>query len=902
MKKLILVFVFTIAAALSVNAQLLGDGSMANPYRGFLAGDFTISGTKYFNGNIYVDNETLTIAPGTKLIAIQIRASIFITNTGRLLAIGSSESPILFTCDTDLDGITGEPADSWGNITITSSNSSQIAYSTIERGRKDHVKFGLLGGGLQLASSAVTVSYTTFLNCLALKGGAIAVLDGKSPTISGCTFLYNSALEQGGAIYIEAGSSPVINNSLFNHNSSASLTLKGGAVASISSSPRIVNSTFVNNTSPASNGTSLYLENSSGAIIVNTVFWSGTNHIGLNGTPSTVLAYNAIEGASFTGNLKLNSSNNAADGPNFTNPSAGNFNITYISPLRDSGADTYSGVTVPPRDILREFRVYIADIGAYEMIYSRWTGGVSTKWNFPKNWDGIHLPGTTNIVIPTGLTNYPTSVPGPSFVLNAGLKMTMEPGSSATFTSLTNNGTIDIRSDASGIASLLTGSFSGAGGTATIRLFLTGAPPDIDRWHYIAPPVTVPKTVFTNIEPDNLLRYDESKVTSDVIQGWQWHDGYGGTTPFTNLEAKKGYDVLVFNDTTVVFSGLTSLTTSIGQINLPFSGSGGDTSLYGYSLVGNSLTCGMNWDQVILSDQNHVRNGIYLIQDGVDVSYVNGVGTNGGSAHIPPLQGFFVKTRATGTFITIPDNAREHNATPRYKSAQIIPLIRLTLVSPKSEDEMVIRLESMATNDFDNEFDAGKMFVIGSKRALIYSVIKGENYSVNSIPWPDTKTIIPLTLKIPEEGTYKIKRSQLQGLGNSKVILTDMVAGKSVDLLAYSEYTFSAPAGTLAGRFTLTVSANKAEVFEKQAVASSLQIYSSSGKVCVLPRGNEWDNVSGKVKIFDITGRLIMAGNEEWFNSGEVKEYFLPGAGGMLIVELTTGAKRYLQKVVLAKD
>ena len=46
--------------------------------------------------------------------------------------------------------------------------------------------------------------------------------------------------------------------------------------------------------------------------------------------------------------------------------------------------------------------------------------------------------------------------------------------------------------------------------------------------------------------------------------------------------------------------------------------------------------------------------------------------------------------------------------------------------------------------------------------------MNGENYSINSIPWPETKTVIPLTLKIPEEGTYKIKRSQLQGTGNSK--------------------------------------------------------------------------------------------------------------------------------------
>ncbi len=129
-----------------------------------------------------------------------------------------------------------------------------------------------------------------------------------------------------------------------------------------------------------------------------------------------------------------------------------------------------------------------------------------------------------------------------------------------------------------------------------------------------------------------------------------------------------------------------------------------------------------------------------------------------------------------------------------------------------------------------------------------------------------------------------------------------MLRGRVLICLHIQSTLSSAPAGTLAGRFTLTVSANKTNVLEKQVIASSLQIYSSSGKVCVLPRGNEWDNVSGKVKIYDITGRLIMAGNEEWFNSGEVKEYNLPGTGGMLIVELTAGAKRYLQKVVLAKD
>ena len=356
------------------------------------------------------------------------------------------------------------------------------------------------------------------------------------------------------------------------------------------------------------------------------------------------------------------------------------------------GADTYTGITIPPTDFIGSGRVFITDMGAYEMIYSRWHGG-TTSWTAGANWDGGFVPGTTNIIIPSGTSSYPTAAPGPAFTLNSGLTMIMEPGSNATFSALTNNGNIEIHADATGMASLLTNSFSGTGGSVNADIYLKGSPPASYLWHYIAPPATVSKTVFTDIEPYNLMLYDETKVTNDVVQGWQWHDGYDGTTAFSTLEAKKGYQVLVDNDTTMVFRNLTSLTTSIGQINLPFSGSGGDTSLFGYSLVGNSLTCGLNWD-LVYSHTGDVRNGYYLYVDGVDISYVDRVGTNGGTAHIPPLQGFFVKTRATGTYITIPDNAREHNATPRYKSAQVIPLIRLTLVSPKSEDETVIRLES----------------------------------------------------------------------------------------------------------------------------------------------------------------------------------------------------------------
>lgn len=909
MKKAIIFYLLAIMPVLPASAQLLGDGSMGNPYRGTLAGDFTISGTKYFSGNIIVDNERLTIAAGTILISTNSNALLLINGTGQLFAQGTASNRILITADLDLDGNNGEPTDTWGNITILSTGTSTISYCTIENGRRLAARVGYYGGGLNIGTSTVTVSNSTIRNCVAGYGGAINIAGSSSPVISRCIITGNGANEQGGAIYVTGGSSPVISNCIIYNNSSFSSTRKGGAIASVTGSPQIVNSVIAYSNSPAADGKSVYLENSSGARVINTIIWGGSDHIGLSGTPSSVFDYSAIEGTSLTGCLNLNSSNTAPDGPNFTNPGSGDFTLAFVSPCRDSGAASYPGVTVPTTDYAGAQRIGATDIGAYELRYSRWLG-VSTDWTRSLGWDKGVIPGTTNIIIPSGLSNYPTLSPGPSFTLGSGLTMTVEPGARVTFASLTNNGTINLHSDATGISSMITGSYSGASGNINVDHYLTGEDSENGLWHYIASPATVSKTVFTDIEPYNLLRYDESKVLTEVGEGWQWHDGYGGTTGFSNLTAKEGYDVSVLADTTMTYTNLKSLTTSIGRIDLSFSGSGGDTTIYGYSLLGNSLTCGINWDRVTYSHDHTVLRHAYYITTatGEEASYVNGVGTNGATAHIAPLQGFFVRTRGTGTYLTIPDNAREHNAAPRFKSVEQIPLVRLTLSSAARQDETVIRLDSKATFDFDGQFDASRLAGPVESKIKIFSVMKGESYSINTIPWPEKTNTIPLTLIIPEAGTFMITGTQVQALGGCRAVLTDNLTGSRTDLLINGEYSFSAEAGTISSRFSLeiipalkqTVAAaeeNKPGLTEE----SSLKIWSSSGRVCILPQGNGWDGITGKVRIFDITGRMILLSDNERLNTGEQMEFYTPGTGGLLIVEVLTGQKRYLEKIVLAK-
>jgi len=903
MKRAILSLTILCLIVFESMAQITGSGTIASPYRGINAGDFTISGIKYFDSNLGVSAGTLKLQPGTRLISTNKYACIIISGTGSIDARGASYNSITISADTDIDGLIGETSDFWGNISITSTGSGTFDYCTIENGRR--TRFQYLGGAIYIGSGSVSINHSIIRNSSAYYGGGIYANAGTSPTITNTLIYNNASTYNGGAIYMAAGSSPVISSSLFRNNKASSTTLKGGAIAVYSATPVIVNSTIVYSESSATDGRSIYLEDSPDATIVNTVIWGGSSHIGLSGTPSSVFDYCAIEGESYTGCLNLNSSNTASDGPNFTDPGAGLFTLTYLSPLRDSGTDSYPGISIPATDFIGSGRVYVTDMGAYEMIYSRWHGG-TTAWGTSTNWDGGFVPGSRNIVIPSGISTYPVSSPGPTFTLSSGLEMIIEPGAQATFTSLTNNGTIELHSDESAIASLITDSYSGTGGNINVDLYLTGSSAS-ELWHYITAPVTVSKTVFTSIEPDLLASYDESKVLTDVIDGWQWHDGYEGTTSFEQLEARKGYDVSVSENTTMVFQNLKSLTTSIGTINLPFSGSGGDTTIHGYSLLGNSLTCGINWDMISVSDADYVRDAYYIrTATGEEASYVDNVSTNGATAHIAPLQGFFVKTRAEGTSLTIPAAAREHNAAPRFKSAQTIPLIRLTLSSATSRDEMVVRFEPKATMNFDREYDAGKLFTHTSTGVKIFSVMRGEDYSINSIPWPGRKISIPLTVIIPETGTVKISRSQLQAISNYNIVLTDRIAGRNIDLTELSGYSFSAVAGTLTDRFTLTISPVEKAVpaipeKETEVTGSSLKIYSATGRVCILPQGNEWSDAGAKVRIFDITGRMIMASNDESLNSGELKEYFPSSGGGLLIVEVITGGKRYLEKVVLTK-
>ncbi len=426
MKKTILISVLAIMHLLPATAQLLGYGSMANPYRGTLAGDFTISGTKYFSGNIVVDNERLTLAAGTRLISTSINAIILVNGTGQLVAQGTSSNRILITADIDLDGINGEPTDTWGNITILSSGTSTISYCTIENGRRLSAKIGYYGGGLNLGTSTVTVSNSTIRNCIAGYGGGISIAGSSTPTITRCIVTGNTANEQGGAIYVAGGSSPVLSNNLiYNNNYSLSAVRRGGSIASNASSPQIVNTVIAYSNSPAAEANQSTLRTHPGARVINSVNWGGSDHIvTFRNTLISVINYCAIEGASLALVALTLTAAIHPDGPKLhQSKQVVTFTIAFVStPCRDSGTPgQLPGCHRTNNRLCRCTTDRPDRHSAYEVRVQQVAGGVNRL-------DPVTWPGTRELFREQPISSIPVRTLELSHVVNHGPSFTLAQG------------------------------------------------------------------------------------------------------------------------------------------------------------------------------------------------------------------------------------------------------------------------------------------------------------------------------------------------------------------------------------------------------------------------------------------------------------------------------------------
>lgn len=526
-----------------------------------------------------------------------------------------------------------------------------------------------------------------------------------------------------------------------------------------------------------------------------------------------------------------------------------------------------------------------------------------------------------NIIIPSGLTL--TVSPGEyngglvqfgasSLTIDAGGTFIINPQTNVTVSTITNNGIMRLESFANepGVASLIHMFYSGTGIVET-ELYLSGGTTSENdyRWHYISAPVNnVPVSTFPTL---NLAQYVESLVTgADNYPGWVAYDGYqysSGTITgptFSALVLGGGYNYYSSASTTYTITGALN----IADVEVPVTCGTGFPDYQGYNLLGNPFASCLDWDFIV--DQHppfSVNDAIYYTNNGLIASYVGGIGSDGGSGTIPPLQGFFVKATANSS-VTLPYDARTHNIDQQrykkksseeaYSGSDSISFVRLQLKNDRDSADLVVRFNSKATATTDKMFDAFE-FSKTAGAINIWSTSGNVAYSINGLPFPESSVSIPVGLNIKTAGTYKISSNELKNLDNYSVVLKDLATNKTTDLKRGGFIEFNGTEGITEDRFIIVITKSATSITEYSSAEKDFRIYFSSGLLNIIPLSDDYSNATGSVTIYDLSGgKVFQQNNIDWQGVGVLKQ-FTPQTSwrGIYMVEVKAGSRKCVRKV-----
>jgi hypothetical protein len=858
---------------------------------------------------------------------------LLITGSGILTAEGTGANNILFTKAPEISH--------WGHISFETpgtgtpiTGTGTFAYCVVENGyaATSGTNPSNAGGGIQVNANGVVISHCIIRNNYSNFGGGITVNAGRNTIIRNTLFSSNSSNEAGGGLLLWTNSTALVENCVFENNlarGTSSSLYGGGGIWLLSNTSRIVNCTFSNNTSPRA-GDGIYSYNSANARIINSILWGSSDQFGGSVNTSTIVtcAFETTKPVQAANSIVIDPVNDALNGPHFIDPANSGWAITYPSPCRNTGTDTYAGVTIPSADYAGNPRIGVKDIGAYEVQYSNWIGAVSDSWTNASNWESSVAPvsGNSDVIITTGLSTYPVSTLNPDFVIGAGHQMILEPGARATLSELTNNGTLRMRASAAGLSSLIMSSYTrGSAAVEDIQIFLTGGyigdPENFEgRWHYISSPVNgTPVDIFTGNTWDLARWVDGIQGAGSMRQGWVAYDGwaylidddpnappstwFGYPYRFNSMTLGQGYNYFFDESESYSLSG--QLNTGSVQVNLEFAG---QTYENGFNLVGNPFTSGLDWDYI--TDNTvfpaNTSRSIQFTRDNEVYYYVAGVMTPDPgfppTGVIPPMQGFFVKTYQDNVILNLSAEARTHdNIPPRYKGGMAdIPLVRLAVTDNGSSDETVIRFAETAKTGNDLEYDALKMFIPDNK-TTIYTISEGLKYAVNGQPYPGEDTIleIPVTIGVYSDGNHMINVKALQGLDEYRVTLTDLQTAFTADLKTTSEISFSAPSGLISDRFVLKVSTLNTGIEDPLQSGYDFNIFHGFGMINIRNLNDKWNGLSATVTITDLTGKRVQQRSEVMSGMNSIIQVPAPSVKGMYLVKINSGSKKFVGKLVV---
>jgi hypothetical protein len=402
----------------------------------------------------------------------------------------------------------------------------------------------------------------------------------------------------------------------------------------------------------------------------------------------------------------------------------------------------------------------------------------------------------------------------------SGSKLTIAATKAVTATGNTSLGSAQclvLKSDATGTASFIDNGTIGGSGTALVERYLTkySFVPDF-MFHFISSPVAnqlIENEFITLLSEDitDFYKWDEglykwiSYRKGDYTTG-DYHvlnPDFGDAGKFIS---GKGYMVAYPADVTKNFVGVPVT----GTVNVTCT----NTASGGWNLIGNPYPSGVDWDYIWNNGLlgNGMDNALYYYDNAAQKYkyYIKLTGGfEGGTKDIPPMQGIMVHAKTSGTqTVSFTQNSRSHSGLSTFwKDAPLTTnILDLKIEGNNQTDYARICFFEEATENFDGDFDAFKMFSYSETRSELYSVTTNlTKLAINTLPL----TIldggsVPVSFKVGTPGNYTLSAERMNSFAtNTYITLEDNVTGALQKLNDNPVYVFSATSQDITDRFVL---------------------------------------------------------------------------------------------------
>ncbi|MCL7753346.1 T9SS type A sorting domain-containing protein [Polaribacter sp. Z022] len=526
---------------------------------------------------------------------------------------------------------------------------------------------------------------------------------------------------------------------------------------------------------------------------------------------------------------------------------------------------TFASVTNSNADIIytidyssntSEVKIVVTDIN------STWTGNTDTDWTKASNWSTIVPTATTDVTIPSGLSNYPT----------ANSAVTTNSITMASGTSFIANSTVT--------------------GNVTYNRTLNYVAGNANGWHLVASPVI-------GQAYNNTYASDNDLATSGSKRGLAtYNDANAAGLKYTYLlnddsnagtfTSGIGYSVKRASTGSIAFTG-TLNTADVNGVTVSTAGNG-------FNLLGVPYTSFISSQTFLDENTNLDQTQIWVWEQGVTGGNFITMTAKADNFILAPGQGFFVKANS-GTTVNFSKSNQTANTDTFKKSSRT--QVKLLMNDGVTNRFAKLYYENNVTKGFDAGWEGEVFGGINNSLDVFTQLVQdnqGKNYQVQSLPLADMEsTIVPIGLRASSGKELTFTVDELNLPKEINVFLEDRLTNTFTQLnVDNSEYKITLTESIDGiGRFYLHTASSVLSV-GKDLSLEGVSIYKtnkSTLRIVGLQQGKT------NVKIFNILGKQIMNSS---FESIGVKDIAIPNtAKGIYVIQLETEAGKLNKKIIL---